>query len=134
MWARVSKGTHLKHHPTQRSTPAKVSYSRQRAKEIWNAPKAAGVQEGVNKDHVIEQVTQAAHSALTRKRFSSPTRYAGQVRKELENLSKSIDKLLKAFTLTPEAQSLLQAHLQNVYRPDTAEALLGVLGWEGNSH
>jgi len=130
VWARVSKGTHLKQHPTQRSTPAKFSYSRQQAEEIWNALKSAGVQEGVNKDHVIEQVTQAASSALTRRHFSSPTRYAGQIRKELENLSKAIDKFLKAFTLTPEAQSLLQAHFQSVGRPDTAAASFGALGWE----
>jgi len=109
----------------KRAPKAKVfSYTRQQVQAIWKHLKSAGIQEGITKEEVINQITPAAQYALMQK---SPP-YAGTIRTELRNLSTSIDKFLKTFTLSPTSQSVLEAYYQELYEPAKRAEFIAKLG------
>jgi len=110
--------------PKRPSKAKAFSYTRKEAQTIWKHLKSAEIQEGITKEEVINQITQAAHHALIQK---SPP-YAGTIRTELRNLSTSIDKFLKTFTLSPTAQSVLETYYQELYKPNKQAELIAKLG------
>ena len=89
---------------------------------ILTALEQAGMKEDIDREAILQRITEAARQALVRQEYARefPRPSAGQVRKELEGLSAAIKQLQVAeASLSDHTRSFINGDLTSSY--DSAE-------------